>query len=590
MKKLLTFSFVVLGMIACKPSEATHDASADPAFDKFKANFIEEFWKVYPGWANSVGYHKFDSILVVPDNASRDRELQFVKTYLDSLGKFRLDDLSSNNKTDYHLIENQLKSTEWGINKLKSWQWDPSAYNVGDAFALLLTERYAPLDKRLHSFGIKLKNVPAYYEAAKKNIDKPTIVHTDLAIDQNKGLSEIFESMLRDSLKNSKLPEAEKTQILADAKTAENAINGYVTWLQNLRPSLKEGGTARSFRLGKELYAEKFAYDLQSGYTPDEIYQKALKRKDELHTEMAKIATQLWPQYFGSHPMPTDKITLIKKVIDTLSATHATRETFQQSIEKQLPELIKFIRDKNLLYIDPKKPLVVRKTPDYMAGVSVASINSPGPYDKNANTYYNVGSLVQYNDQQAESFLREYNKYTLQIIDIHEAIPGHYTQLVYSNQSPSLIKSIFGNGNMVEGWAVYTERMMLEEGYGNNDPAMWLMYYKWHLRSVCNTILDYSIHNLNMTEDQALDLMMREGFQQEAEARGKWKRATLSQVQLCCYFTGFSEIYDFREELKKKMGKDFNLKAFHEKFLSYGSAPVKYIRELMLEDMEKGKK
>jgi uncharacterized protein (DUF885 family) len=590
-KKLLFLSLILAGILSCKPAaESTSGGKSDAAFDKFKEGFIEDFWKVYPGWANGAGYHKYDSLLVVPDDASRSRELEFVKAYLDSLDHYKLEDLSSNNKTDYHLIENQLKSTEWGINKLKAWQWDPSAYNVGDAFALLLTEKYAPLDQRLHSFAVKLKNVPAYYEAAKKNISKPTIVHTDLAIDQNKGLAEIFTTMLQDSLKNSKLPDAEKNQILGDALTAVQAINNYVTWLEkDVKPTLKEGSTATSFRLGKDMYAEKFNYDLQSGYKPEEIYQKALKRKDELHIEMAKIATELWPKYFGTQPMPTDKVALIKKVIDTLSTTHASRETFQQSVEKQLPELVAFIKEKDLLYIDPSKPLVVRKTPDYMGGVSVASINSPGPYDKNANTYYNVGSLTQYNDQQAESFLREYNKYTLQIINIHEAIPGHYTQLVYSNQSPSLIKSIFGNGNMVEGWAVYTERMMLEEGYGNNDPAMWLMYYKWHLRAVCNTILDYSIHNLDMTEAQALDLMMREAFQQEAEARGKWKRATLSQVQLCSYFTGYSEIYDFREELKKKQSDKFNLKAFHEKFLSYGSAPVRYIRELMLEDMDKNK-
>ena len=181
----------------------------------------------------------------------------------------------------------------------------------------------------------------------------------------------------------------------------------------------------------------------------------------------------------------------------------------------------------------------------------------------------------------AGSYLREYNHYILQILNIHEAIPGHYTQLVYSNQSPSLVKSLFGNGAMVEGWAVYAERMMLEEGYGNNQPELWLMYYKWHLRTVCNTILDYSVHALNMSKDDALKLLTTEAFQQRAEAEGKWRRVSVTQVQLCSYFTGFSEIYDLREELKRQQGDKFSLKAFHEKFLSYGSAPVKYIKQLM---------
>jgi uncharacterized protein (DUF885 family) len=136
---------------------------------------------------------------------------------------------------------------------------------------------------------------------------------------------------------------------------------------------------------------------------------------------------------------------------------------------------------------------------------------------------------------------------------------------------------------MVEGWAVYTERMMLEEGYGNNSPELWLMYYKWNLRTVCNTILDYSIHVNGMTEDQAMNLMVNEAFQQMAEAKGKWRRATLSQVQLCSYFTGFHEIMELRSELKDQQQADFDLKGFHEEFLSFGSAPVKYVRELMMQ-------
>jgi uncharacterized protein (DUF885 family) len=271
------------------------------------------------------------------------------------------------------------------------------------------------------------------------------------------------------------------------------------------------------------------------------------------------------------------------------------------AIEQQIPVLIEFIKKKDLIYIDPTKPLVVRKEPAYMAGLAGASVSSPGPYDKNGNTYYNVGSLSGWTKERAESYLREYNYYILQILNIHEAIPGHYTQLIYSNQEPvmsdstkrkssNIIKSIFGNGAMIEGWAVYTERMMLENGYGapegSNDaePEMWLMYYKWNLRSTCNTILDYGVHVNNLSKEEALKLLTKEAFQQQAEAEGKWRRVTLSQVQLCSYFTGYTEIYDFREELKQKMGASFQLKQFHEKFLSYGSAPVKYIKELMQEE------
>ena len=339
--------------------------------------------------------------------------------------------------------------------------------------------------------------------------------------------------------------------------------------------------TPRSFRLGTELYAKKFNFDIQSTFNAEEIFQKAIAHKQELHNEMFTLANRLWTKYRGSAPKPTDKLELIKQVIDKVSIQHTTPEKFQSEIEKQIPELTAFIKAKDLLYIDPSKPLVVRKEPDYMAGVAGASISAPGTYDKNANTYYNVGSMKGWTTEKSESYLREYNDYILQILNIHEAVPGHYTQLVYSNQSPSIIKSIFGNGAMIEGWAVYVERMMLESGYKNSD-EMWLMYYKFHLRTTCNTILDISVHTRNMLKKQAINMLIKEAFQQKAEAEGKWKRVTLSQVQLCSYYAGFNEIYELRELLKKKEGDKFNLKAFHEKFLSYGSAPVKYIKELML--------
>ena len=211
-----------------------------------------------------------------------------------------------------------------------------------------------------------------------------------------------------------------------------------------------------------------------------------------------------------------------------------------------------------------------------------ASVSAPGPFNPGADTFYNVTLLDRFTDEQAESYLREYNHWILQILNIHEGIPGHYTQLVHANKSPSIVKAMFGNGAMVEGWAVYAERMMLESGYAADEqPEMWLMYGKWNLRVVANTILDYAAHTMDMTEEQALDLMMREAFQERTEATEKWKRMRLSQVQLTSYFAGYAEIYDFREERKAALGDAFDLREFHNEFLSYGRAPVSVIRELM---------
>jgi uncharacterized protein (DUF885 family) len=586
MKKLLFVAVVFTSLVSCggdkHTAEAKTIADVNPQFDQYKEHFIEELWKIYPGWASSQGYHKYDSILVVPNEAARAKELAFAKVNLDSLKSFDLKGLSDNNKTDYYMIENQLKSIEWAVNEQKSFEWNPSEYNVSGSFAEILNGNYDSLDVRLRNFYLKMANIPAYYEAAKKNIKNPTLEHTQLAIDQNLGGISVFETDFHEALNKVKFGEHEKQSMEATAKMAVAAIKDFADWLKKL-----DNKTPRSFRLGKELYAKKFEFDIQSGYTVDQVYEKALARKKELHEKMFELADKLWDKYMGKAKKPEDKLALIKQVIDKISEKHVKPEEFQTAIEQQMPVLISFIKEKDLIYIDPSKPLVVRREPDYMAGVAGASISAPGPYDKNGNTYYNVGSLAGWDKEKAESYLREYNHYILQILNIHEAIPGHYTQLVYSNQSPSLIKAIFGNGAMVEGWAVYTERMMLENGYGNNEDEMWLMYYKWNLRTTCNTILDYSVHTKDMSKEDALNLLTNEAFQQKTEAEGKWRRVSVTQVQLCSYFSGYTEIYDFREELKKQMGDKFNLKQFHEKFLSYGSAPVKYIKELMLADMNK---
>ena len=297
---------------------------------------------------------------------------------------------------------------------------------------------------------------------------------------------------------------------------------------------------------------------------------------------MDELASGLWPSLFGAEPLPADRLDRIGRVVARLSEHHVAADQFVAEVKRQIPVLERWVTDHKLVELDPAKPLVVRETPEYMRGVAGASISAPGPYDPQANTYYNV-TPVEGTPANQESYLREYNDYILQVLNIHEAVPGHYVQLLHANKSPSLVKALFGNGAMVEGWAVYAERMMLESGYGGNTPEMWLMYSKWNLRVVCNTILDYGVHVLGMTEDEVRRLLTKEAFQEAAEADEKWHRAQVTSVQLTSYYAGYSAIRDLREQLKARRKERFDLKAFHEELLGYGSAPVKFLRQLMLD-------
>ena len=581
--KLRYLPLLVLALPACtSPDTATRaDQSADARFDRFKDQFILDLWQQNPDYASSQGFHKYDSLLVIPDETQRRREATFITKNLGALAGFGLDSLSPSNQIDYRLLANELRSQRWYADTLKSWQWNPASYNLGASVGDLLNGRHYPLDRRLRNISDKIAQAPAYYAAAKANITGPTREHAELAVKQSEGGLAVFGAALADSVRKSGLSDAEKQLLTQRIAGAQRAVQGYISFLNK---DVLTGKVFRSFRIGKALFDRKFALDIQSRYAAGEVFKLAQQHRADLLHDMGRRAARLFPKYCVGQPMPKDTLQLIRQVIDKLTLKHAPREGFVDAVKRQIPTLTAFVNDHKLLTQDPTKPLVVRETPLYMRGSGAgASVSAPGPYDVKANTYYNVEPLPPtWTAAQAESYLREYNDYTLQILNIHEAIPGHYTQLVYANRSPSRVKSIFGNGAMIEGWAVYAERMMLEAGYGNNSDEMWLLWDKWNMRSTLNAVVDNLIQTQNASEKDVVALLMREGFQEEAEARNKWHRATLSQVQLSSYFTGYTEIVALRDEVKQREGSKFSVKNFNEQFLSYGSAPVKYIRDLML--------
>jgi uncharacterized protein (DUF885 family) len=562
---------------ALKP--VTPERRQDRSFDSLSNQFLNALWRIDSESAIYAGKYDTAAMLTVPDRAEQAKELAFIDEWKQKFGGINASQLSARQRTDLALLINKLDSDRFRLTTLKEFEWNPASYNVAGPIDLILNTEYAAQPQRLRTLLKRIASIPAYYDAARANIVNPTREHTRLAIAQAPGVQTLLTEADK-AAQASILTPVEKQLFTQRVNAALTAVDSYVAFLTEMDRQMDSKGR-RTFRLGKELYEQKFAYDIQSGSTAEQTYQKALATREELLTNMARISDELWDKTMGGAAKPADRFAKIGMVIDKLSSRHVAREDFFKEIRRQVPVLQDWVISHDLLTLDPKKQLEVRATPAYQAGVAGASIDAPGPYRPQDRTYYNVTPLDGATAEAAESSLREYNYWILQILNIHEAIPGHYAQLVYANRSPSIVKSIFGNGAMVEGWAVYGERMMLESGYGNNEPEMWLMYSKWNLRSVTNTILDYSVHVLGMTEEQAMDLLTRQAFQTHSEAVEKWHRVQVSSVQLTSYFSGYSEIMELREQRKQQLGAKFNLKEFHEQFLSYGSAPVRVIKGLM---------
>jgi uncharacterized protein (DUF885 family) len=282
-------------------------------------------------------------------------------------------------------------------------------------------------------------------------------------------------------------------------------------------------------------------------------------------------------------PTPEQQQAAIKAALELANAERTPRTGVVDYARQTLRETTDFVRAKNFVTM-PDEPLEIIVMPEFQRGVAVAYCDSPGPLDKGQRTFYAVSPIPdEWTDAQVDSFLREYNTRSIANLTIHEAMPGHYLQLAHSNRYPSTLRAMLGSGPFIEGWAVYTERVMQEQGFRGGDLLMQLVRLKWYLRSITNAIMDSAIHVDGMTREEAMRLMVETGFQEEREAAGKWVRAQLSSAQLSTYFVGYQEHADLRAAAEQRAGSKFDLKAYHDQVLSYGSPPVRLVRALMFD-------
>lgn len=574
---------LTLTLVSCKSDKKESSGNTDKDFTSFETKFLDAYWKQYPSGAIAQGYGKYYDKLVVPNKAAFDDNVAFSKKWLSELNALDFDALSDNNKISSNIIKNQLESDIWYTTVFKQQEWDASVYNISGSCDYIINQPYAALDERLKILTKYLENTDAYYKAALENLKQPTKEHLEMAINQNKGGLEVFGKSLTDSIAASHLTSAEKEALQKNIAKATTAMKGYVSGLQKIDND--KNFKFKDFRIGKKLFAEKFKYDIAADFTPEQIYEKAVAAKKTWHTKMYATADKVWKKYFPTQAKPTDSLEVIRMVLGKMQDNHATPANFYPTLTKQVGDLKKFIIEKDLFDFDTvSPPIKVRYMPVYARGFAMASAEFVPPYQKKGTTYYNIDDLTAYTPAKAESALRETNNYSSQILSIHEAVPGHCLQGIYnSKKSPDVLRSVFQNGAMIEGWAVYCEGMMVENGWGNHEPEIELALGVWKLRELANVIIDYDIQCLNKPKEDIVKLLTKECFQTEQQVEEKYHRATVSQVQLCSYFSGATAIQELRDEYQKKMGDKYSLKDFHEKFLSFGSSPVKYIRERMLQ-------
>ena len=550
----------------------------DDAFQKIAHDYIEQYLRANPEDATELGDHRFDGQLTDYSTEARAKALAAQKDFRDKLNAIDGSKLTGANNIDFRILKESIDYQVFRAEELKEPQWNPLVYmdSLANSLYLLVARDFASPEQRIQNLRQRMEGIPRVIAQAKANLQHPPRVHTETAIEQTQGAINLVREGLAPLL--DRTPQMKKDLAPLQEKTAA-ALDDYKKWLQNDLLPRSDG----NFRLGAEKFRKKLRFALASELSMEEIMKRAEADLKQTQTAIYETALPLYKKYFPNADPATlaDKHKVTAAVLDKLAEQHPDDATVVGYAKEVVGEATNFVRSHNLVTI-PDTPLDVIAMPEFKRGVAIAYCDSPGPLDKSGKTFFAVAPTPKdWSRERKESFFREYNNYQIRDLTVHEAMPGHYLQLAHANEfrAPTLVRAIFRSGPFIEGWAVYCEQVMAEQGYGG--PEVKMQQLKMRLRAIANAILDQSIHAGNMTEKEAMDLMMKETFQQEGEAVAKWKRARLTSAQLSTYFVGATEHLDLRGAEEKKLGKDFDLRKYNDQVISYGSPPAKYVRELM---------
>jgi uncharacterized protein (DUF885 family) len=564
---------------------ATAPSAADAAFADLSKRALDGYMKLSPVGATQTGDHRYDGQIDDLSADGRAAIVAFDREILAALDAIDAKTLSRENQIDAAILRNQLNYDLWNWETYQSWAWDPQVYSqlAGGALYTLMAREFAPRTQRLNSATERMEKIPALFAQMRENLDPARVpkIHAETVAKQNAGVLSLVDEFIVPHLGD--LAGAERERADKAIAALRTAVAEHQAWLdKTLVPNAKG-----DFRIGAELYDRKLAFALNSPLTRAEIRQRAESELERVRKEMYAIARTVLAGKADAPELPEaptaeQQQAAIQAALEITYADRPAREDVVETAKAATTRATEFVREKNLVEL-PDAPVKIILMPEFQRGVAVAYCDSPGPLDKHLDTFYAVSPIPEdWTEEQTTSFLREYNRRSIEELSIHEAMPGHYLQIFHSNRHPSVLRAVLSSGPFVEGWAVYAEKVMVDAGYLDNDPLMKLINLKWYLRVLTNAIMDSAIHVDGMTREQAMELMTQKGFQQEREAAGKWVRAQLTSAQLPTYFVGFQEHLDLRREVEAKEGAAFDARKYHDKALSFGSPPVRYVRAQML--------
>ncbi|MEO7206619.1 MAG: DUF885 domain-containing protein [Steroidobacteraceae bacterium] len=547
---------------------ALADAPSDLQFSQVVDDFVFGSLALSPVMASSVGYHLHHGEMLEDrlddfSAAGIKAQIKLQRDIEARIEKLDARSLNAEQRADIEVMHNAIEATRLDIEEVQSYRHNPTIYVelIGNALYTPYVQHYAPAGERFKHIIQRLIRIPELVRQAEQNMDDSPEIWNKVAHEENTGNIDLIEGVLRTSCPK---PLAhEYTQAEEPALIALKAFNEFLVGTLAKKTS--------DWRLGKVYYAKKFSYVLATGKTPDELLKEAEADLGKTRNEMVQLAA---PK-------------TVEQALADVAAQHATPHTYMAAAKQMLAAATAFVKTKDLVTLPPNSNLQVIDTPVFMRGIyGVGGFNQAPPLEPKLGAFFWVTPIPDsWPQARIDSKLREYNESGLAHLTVHEAMPGHYVQTEYANEvqprSRRLLRSIYGNGPYVEGWAVYTQQLMAEKGFLSDTPGYRLTLAKQRLRVLANTILDVRLQTMGMSDAEALDLMTKETYQEPEEAIAKLQRAKLSSCQLPTYYAGYKGWLAVREHFQNAHGDAMSLKQFHEAALREGAVPLPVLDELL---------
>jgi uncharacterized protein (DUF885 family) len=541
----------------------------DGEFDKLAGRVFDELIFHYdPVAGTSAGFHRYDALLPAGSRAEVLEEIAVAKKFEGEVGNFDPSGLSPSVAADRELVLAQLRGQVLALENIRMWEKNPDGYSsyATSAIFTIMSRTFAPPAERLKSAIAREKLIPRMFQSARQNLINPPEIYTKVALEQLPGIESFFEKDVPAAF-----TQVKDAALLAEFKKSNQAVldalRSYETFLKNdLLPRSKG-----DFRIGADNYRKKLLYDEMVDTPLDRLLEIGYEDLHRNQAEMKRVAERIDP----TRP--------VEAILQDLENDHPAADKLLGSFRDVLGGLRDFIETKHIVTIPSKVAPIVEETPPFMRALTSASMDTPGPYEKVAKeAFFNVTLPdPSWPAKDVDEYLQGFNRGTIVSTAVHEAYPGHYIQFLWVPSAPSKVRKLMGCGSNAEGWAHYTEQMMLDEGYGNGDLKLRLGQLQDALLRDARFIVGIQMHTGKMTMEQAMDFFVQEGRQVRPTAEKEAKRGTSDPTYLV-YTLGKLEILKLREDYKAMKGGKYTLQEFHDAFLQQGTPPVKIVRKALL--------